>query len=85
MALMPRGGMSNEATHCDHFSSIGCYKQLSVTGGEYLLVDIGENTATIKIPASLSALVIVLGDKSANIQTAASTDLTLDSNGVAWN
>ena len=85
VAVMPRGGMSNEAIHCDNFNSIGSYKQLSLNSGNYLVVGIGDDTATIKMPASMSALVIVLGDNNPNIQTAASTDLTLDGNGVCWN
>ena len=84
VAIMPRGGMSNEATHCDNFSSIGSSKQISLTGGSYLVVDIGNNTTTIQIPTSMSALVIALGDKSADIRTASSANMTLDSNGVAW-
>lgn len=84
LAIMPRGGMSNEATHCGNFSSIGASKQISLTTGGYLVVGIGDNTATIRIPTSISALVIVLGDKSPSLQTTTSTELTLDSNGVAW-
>lgn len=85
VAIMPRGGMSSESTHCDNFNSIGSSKQISVNSGGFLVVGIGENNATIKMPVSLSALVIVLGDKSPDVQTATTTDLTLDSNGVAWN
>lgn len=84
VAIMPRGGMSNEATHCDNFSAIGASKQISLTSGSYLVADIGNNTATIQMPTSMSALVITLGDKTPNIQTTSSTDMTLDSNGVAW-
>ena len=85
VAIMPRGGMSNEATHCDNFRSIGSSKQISLTGGNYLVANIGNNTATIQIPTSMSALVIVLGDKTPDFQTTSATDMPLDSNGVAWN
>ena len=44
----------------------------------------GNGSNMIVRDGGVRGLVIVLGDKSANIQTAASTDLTLDSNGVAW-
>ena len=84
VAIMPQGGMSSEATHCDNFSSIGKSSKLSLTNGQYLVVTIGNTTATIQMPVSLSAMVVVLGDKSASIQTATSTSQTLDSNGVAW-
>ena len=84
IAVMPRGGMSNEATHCDSFSSIGSKKQISLTGGQYLVAEIGSVKATVKMPVSLSSLVIVLGSNQADIRSEASTELTLDENGVAW-
>ncbi len=85
IAIMPRGGMSNEATHCENFSSIGNYTQLSLTENSFLVAEIGGGTATVKIPASMSALVITLGDSSPNISTQSSVSATLDQNGVAWN
>ena len=85
IAIMPRGGMSNEATHCDNFTSIGKSTQTSLTSGGYLVVGIGDTTATIKMPASMGGLVIVLGSNSPSIKTETSTNLTLDENGVAWN
>ena len=84
VAIMPRGGMSNEAAHCDRFTSIGKMEQISLTSGQYLLVGIGSATAAIQMPVSLSAVVVVLGDKNAKIQSAATTDLNLDPNGVGW-
>ena len=85
VAIMPRGGMSNEATHCDNFNSVGKSTQTSLTSGNYLVVGIGDTTATIKMPVSLSAIVIVLGDNSPSIKTESSTSVSLDENGVAWN
>ena len=85
IAIMPRGGMSSEATHCDNFNSIGKSTQTSLTSGEYLVVGIGDTTATIKNPVSLTAVIIVLGDNSPSIKTEGSTSVTLDENGVAWN
>ena len=85
VAIMPRGGMSNEATHCSNFNSIGKSTQTSLTSGGYLVIEIGSTTATIRMPVSLSALVIVLGDSSPNVHTESSTAQTLDDNGVAWN
>lgn len=84
VAVMPQGGMSSESTHCDNFSSIGSSKKLSLSSGSYLVVEIGNTTATVKMPVSLSAYVIVLGDNSANISTENSTTQKLDENGVAW-
>ena len=85
LAIMPRGGMSSEATHCQSFSSVGTTKELSLSKDAFLVAKIGEGTATLKMPASINALVIVLGDKSADISTVSSTTGALDQNGVAWN
>ena len=85
IALMPRGGMSGEATHCQSFSSVGMSTQLSLTEGNILSVATKNADATIKMPCSLSALVVVLGDTAPTIDTPASTNATLDQNGVAWN
>ena len=84
IAIMPQGGMSNEATHCDNFSSIGASKKLSLTGGNYLVAEIGDTTATVKMPVSLSAYVVVLGDSSPSLKTVTSSAQTLDENGVSW-
>ncbi len=85
VAIMPQGGMSSESTHCDNFSSIGVKKNVSVSNGGYLVVGIGNTTATIKMPVSLSGIVVVLGDNSPSISTESSASMTLDENGVAWN
>ena len=85
IAIMPRGGMSSEATHCDNFNNVGKSTQTSLTSGDYLVVGIGGTTATVKMPVSLSAVIIVLGDNSPSIKTESSTSVSLDGNGVAWN
>jgi hypothetical protein len=77
--------MSNEATHCQSFSSVGKSKQLSLTKDSYLVAEIGGGTATIQMPASINALVITLGDSSPKVSTESSVSVTLDENGVAWN
>ena len=85
IAIMPRDGMSNEATHCQSFSSVGKSTQMSLTKDSYLVAEIGGGTATVKMPASINALVITLGDSSPSINTESSANVTLDENGVAWN
>ena len=85
IAIMPRGGMSNEATHCQSFSSVGKSTQLSLTKDSYLVAEIGGGMATVKMPASINALVITLGDSSPSISTESSVSVELDGNGVAWN
>ena len=84
VAVMPRGGMSSESTHCNNFSSIGKSTQMSLTSGEYLVVGIGDTTVTVKMPVSLSAMVIVLGDSSPKITTEKTTNQVLDENGMSW-
>lgn len=84
IACMPSGGMTSEATHCRNFSSIGKSSKMTLTSGEYLVAKLGDTTATVKIPVTLSAFLIVLGDKSPSIKTESSTGQALDKNGVAW-
>ena len=76
--------MSSESTHCSNFSSIGSSGRVSVTTNSYLVVGINDLTATIKMPLSATAYVIVLGDNSPTITTESSSNQTLDENGVAW-
>ena len=85
IAIMPRGGMSNEAIHCNGFNSVGKSTNLSLSSGDYLMVGINETTATVRMPVSLSAIVIVLGDSSPSISAESSVADVLDDNGVAWN
>ena len=85
IAIMPQGGMSSEATHCDNFNKVGKSTKTSLKSGDYLTVGIGDSTATVKMPVSLSAVVIVLGDNSPSVKTENSTSALLDENGVAWN
>ena len=85
IAIMPRGGMSNEATHCQNFSSVGKSTQMSLNKDSFLVAEIGGGTATVKMPASINALVITLGDSSPSINTESSVSVELDGNGVAWN
>ncbi len=76
------GDMTQEATNCSNFSSIGVSKTYNLTKGNYLTVS---GYVTVKIPVSISgAHVVFLGYKSASISTSASSSLSLDSNGVYW-
>ena len=79
VAIMPNGGMSNEATHCQNFSSIGTKKAMSLT--EHLIID---GIVVVKMPVSINGLVIYIGSNNVNISEAIITTNTLDSNGVYW-
>ena len=85
IALMPRGGMSGEATNCKDFSSVGYSGSLSLSNGTYLTASIGDANLTLKMPCGMSALVVVLGDTSPKLESNSSSDTSLDSSGVAWN
>ena len=76
------GGMGSEATKCQNFSSVGKSATVSLQSGGYLVVS---DFATVKMPTSISALVVILGSTGASISSAASTSYNLDNNGVYWN
>ncbi|MBQ6817328.1 MAG: carbohydrate-binding domain-containing protein, partial [Bacilli bacterium] len=84
VAIMPRGGMLNESTDCNNFTSVGKYTTVSLTTEDYLVVGIKDTTATIKSSMSSSVYVIVLGDNSPSITKENFTSKELDKNGVAW-
>lgn len=67
LAVMPRGGMTGEATNCKSFSSVGKTVSLSLKAGQTLTANISGETVSVKMPCALSAYVIVLGDSSASV------------------
>lgn len=75
------GGMSNESKNCNNFSSVGKSQQISLTLNNYLIIS---DVVTVKMPKTMSALVVVLGSTSSTITTSSSFDGTLDSNNVCW-
>ena len=84
VAIMPRGGMSSESTHCRNFQSIGKKTELSLTKGQCVSIKIGSDKLTLNMPCSLSALVITLGDSGASVTTSAS-DSGLSEGEYSWN
>ncbi len=59
VAIMPSGGMSSEAKHCENFSSVGTSKNMSLSNGSTLTIS-GALNKTITMPCSMGGLVIVL-------------------------
>ncbi len=59
VAIMPSGGMSSEAKHCENFSSIGTSKNMSLSSGSTLTIS-GDMNRTITMPCSINGLVIIL-------------------------
>lgn len=83
LAIMPTGGMTNEATHCSGFSSIATNKSVSLSSGDYLTVEVDNKTLVcVKIPINISAKVIYLGSNEASYSTNSQTGFELDHNGV---
>ncbi len=81
LAVMPQGAMTSEAKNCSNFSSIGKEASLSLTAEQYLTVA-GE--VTVKIPKTMSGIIIYLGSSTASISTSATTSATLNVSGVKW-
>lgn len=81
LAIGRSGGMSNEATNCQNFSSVATSKTISLKENSYLVVS---SFVTIKIPTSINAQVICLGKTNLSISTSNSCSVTLDNNGVYW-
>lgn len=86
IALMPSGGMTSEATHCQNFSSVATRSSLSLTSGRYLNVTVsGSTVASVKMPTSMnSAVAIYLGSSSATFASGTSAAGTVNADGVYW-
>lgn len=55
------GGMSNESTEVNNFSSIGKSTNLNVTKDNFLII---ENIVNIKMPISMNAFIVCLGNQN---------------------
>ena len=85
VAVMPRGGMSGEATRCQNFSSVGKSHNLSLTKDGYLACSIGADNLTVRMPVGLSALVVTLGSSSATASASSTSSHTLNEGEFIWN
>ena len=81
LAVMPSGGMSNEATHAQNFNNYGVKTSISVSENKFIVVD---EELVVKSTVSMSSLVVYLGNNSAKITISNETNKTLDNNGVYW-
>ncbi len=84
VAIMPQGGMTQEATKCSNFSGVGKKVNVSLTEGNYLVCGIAENTLTARMPATINGMVVVLGDSSATVSSSASSSHTLNVGEFIW-
>jgi hypothetical protein len=64
LAVMPSGGMSSEAKRCKNFNSVAQSTSMKLNANEDLKVG---DIFNVKIPTSLNALVIFIGDTDAKI------------------
>lgn len=85
LAVMP-SGMDSESRKCSNFSQIGCYKTgLTLSSGSYFTVSSGSVLVSVKMPASVSrGVAIYLGVNGASFDSANSSSLSHDQNGVFW-
>ena len=84
VAVMPKGGMSSESTHCQSFSSIGKSTNLSLTKGQYLVCSIGSDNLTANMPTTVSAFVVILGDSSATAKSQSTSSHKLAEGEFIW-
>ncbi len=66
IAIMPRGGMTSEATHCSNFSSVGSSKTISFTSGQTVTVS-GALNYTFTMPCSISNGYAIILNKNVSI------------------
>ena len=84
VALMPRGAMTNEATHCANFSSIGKWADISISAGQFLVAEIGGDKLTAKMSAGISGYAILLGDSGASVSAKSSSSHELKEGEFIW-
>ncbi len=66
IAIMPRGGMTSEATHCSNFSSVGTSKTMSFTSGKTVTVS-GDLELSFTMPCSISNAMVVILNKNNSV------------------
>ena len=85
VAIMPSGGMSQEAVQCKNFSDIGSKRSSTIIAGRYLNVTVADETVvTVQMPSGISGMVVYLGSNSASVSVEETTTATLNENGVCW-
>lgn len=77
------GGMSSESMESSpSFSTIGTNSNINLQANSILVI---KNIVEIKMPSSINASVVYLGNNSASISSTSSTTSSLNANGVYWN
>lgn len=84
-AVMPSGGMSREALHCNNFSEIGTNYSSKLNLEDYVNIEMGnEKVLTFRMPVGLNAMVVYLGSNNASVSVEETTSAQLDANGICW-
>lgn len=85
VAIMPSGGMSGEAVHCQNFEDIGTKKTTTVIANHYVTVAVEEEEiVTLKMPAGISGIVLYLGSNEAEVSVSEECGAQLNADGVCW-
>ncbi len=66
IAIMPRGGMTSEATHCANFNSIGTSQTISLTSGEKVTVS-GDFKYSFAMPCTISNAYVVILNRNISL------------------
>ncbi len=66
VAIMPRSGMTSEATHCKNFSSVGTTKTLTLTQNSILTIS-GDMNKKITMPCSISSANVIILNKGISV------------------
>lgn len=83
LGISSSGGMSSESVNSSpSFSFIGSKSTLSLTKGNYLVV---EDYVTVELPIGINASVVFLGSTDVSIKSTSSSKASFDSNGIYWN
>ena len=85
VAMMPSGGMSQEAVNCKNFSDIGSNLDITVIINRYVTVSAdGTDVITLQMPSGLSGMLVYLGSADATVTASETCEIPLDENGVCW-
>lgn len=84
IAVMHQNFLAEQAVRCMNFESVGKSAQMPLSAEAFVVARIGAESVTVRIPSAMSAVIVVLGDPSSEIEVKASTDAVIDRNGVAW-
>lgn len=85
LAVMPSGGMSQEAVHCKDFSAIGSGCTVTLNEGQCVIITVEEEAVvSLKMPSGMNGKVVYLGSNGASVSSEETEAATLNEDGVCW-